>query len=150
VSEVAGTVPVPSTLAAPTAASAVEVAGGSFGVDDGVEVVNEWDRSVWATVAGGSLLFAGLAMAVRRFRLRRLARLEPGERIAEPPSVAAGTELAIARAPGSQEGLATLRGLMQGLTPYAAEQADPPAVRAVQIGTERIEVLFAFVDAQLR
>jgi hypothetical protein len=112
-------------------------------VDDGVEVVNEWDRSVWATVAGGSLLFAGLAMAVRRFRLRRLARLEPGERIAEPPSVAAGTELAIARAPGSQEGLATLRGLMQGLTPYAAEQADPPAVRAVQIGTERIEVLFA-------
>ena len=143
VGEVAGTAPVRSTFPAPTAAGAADVAGGSFEVDNGVEVVNEWDRSVWATVAGGSLLFAGLAMAVRRFRLRRLARLEPGERIAEPPSVAAGTELAIVRAPGSQEGLATLRGLMQGLTPYAAEQADPPAVRAVQIGTERIEVLFA-------
>lgn len=141
--EVAGTVPVPSTLPAPMAAGAVDVSAGSFVVDDGVEVVNEWERSVWATVAGGSLLFAGLALAVRRFRLRRLARLEPGERISEPPSVAAGTELAIARVPGSQEGLATLRGLMQGLTPYAAEQADPPAVRAVQIGTERIEVLFA-------
>ena len=143
VSEVAPTAPVRSTLPAPTAAGAVDVAGGSFEVDDGVEVVNEWGRSVWAAVAGGSLLFAGLAMAVRRFRLRRLARLEPGERLAEPPSVAAGTELAIARASGSQEGLATLRGLMQGLTPYAAEQADPPAVRAVQIDPERIEVLFA-------
>ena len=110
---------------------------------DGADVVNEWHRSVWASVAAGSLLFAGLGLAVRRFRLRRLARLAPGERITDPPPVASGTELAIARSPESIAHLTTLRGLMQSLTPYAAEQSDPPAVRAVQIGDDRVEVLFA-------
>jgi nucleoid-associated protein YgaU len=113
------------------------------GEDDGVDVVNEWHRSVWATVAAGSLLLAGLGLAVRRFRLRRLARLGPGERICDPPSVASGTELAVARSGESVAYLTTLRGLMQSLTPYAAEQSDPPAVRAVQIGENRVEVLFA-------
>jgi len=119
------------------------VSGVAFDAAEGVDVVNEWHRSVWAGVAAGSLLLAGLGCAVRRFRLRRLARLGPGERIVDPPTVASGTELAITRSPEPARQLTTLRGLMQSITPYAAEQSDPPAVRAVQIGEDRVEVLFA-------
>jgi hypothetical protein len=79
---------------------------------------------------------------VRRLRLRRLARLESGHRLVQPPSVASGTELAVTRSPAPMYELSTLRGLLQSLTPYASEQADPPPVRAVQIGSERVEVLF--------
>ena len=39
--------------------------------------------------------------------------------------------------------LSTLQGLLRTVTPYAREQADPPAVRAVELDDDRIEVLFA-------
>ncbi|MFN3256350.1 MAG: LysM peptidoglycan-binding domain-containing protein [Ilumatobacter sp.] len=135
--------PVPTDVPATSVTPAVVVSRSGEVAIDGADVVNEWHRSVWANVAAGSLLLAGLGLAVRRFRLRRLARLGPGERITDPPSVASGTELAITRSPESIAHLTTLRGLMQSLTPYAAEQSDPPAVRAVQIGEDRVEVLFA-------
>ena len=64
----------------------------------------------------------------------------PGRR-RMPPAVAAGTEHAI-RTVDTTPIRTTIHGLLRSLTPYAAEQADPPAVRAVQIGTERVEVLF--------
>jgi|GEM_PF-2557445 len=136
-------VPVPTDVPATAATPSDVVSRPGEVAIDGADVVNEWHRSVWASVAAGSLLFAGLGLTVRRFRLRRVARLAPGERITDPPPVASGTELAIARSPESIEHLTTLRGLMQSLTPYAAEQSDPPAVRAVQIGEDRVEVLFA-------
>jgi len=136
-------VPVPTNVPATSVTPVDAVSRPGEVAIDGADVVNEWHRSVWSSVAAGSLLLAGLGLAVRRFRLRRLARLGPGERITDPPSVASGTELAITRSPESIAHLTTLRGLMQSLTPYAAEQSDPPAVRAVQIGEERVEVLFA-------
>lgn len=126
----------------PTAPPATQI-DTADSVDEVDVIAGNWQRSVWAEIAAGSLLLAGLGMMVRRLRFRRLARLEPGQRLVDPPSVAAGTELAVTRTPDAMNDVATLRGLLQSITPYASEQADPPPVRAVQIGEERVEVLFA-------
>ena len=99
-------------------------------------------RSLWWQVPAGLLLAAGLTSMTRRLRSRRLARLDPGDQLAPPPDVAAGTELAVS-AGRPLERLSTLQSVLRTVTPYAREQADPPPVRAVQIGEDRIEVLFA-------
>ena len=99
-------------------------------------------RTLWWTIPAGSLLLAGLALTAGKFRRRRHAALRPGERLAAPSSTVAGTELAaIERSAGSR--ISTLRGLLQSLTPYVRDADDPPPVRAVQVGEDRIEVLFA-------
>ncbi|WP_420451771.1 LysM peptidoglycan-binding domain-containing protein [Ilumatobacter sp.] len=100
------------------------------------------DRSIWPHLTVGALLVAGLAETIRRLRNRRLSRLTPGHRLTDPSGVAAGTEHAIRRADTTPI-RTTIHGLLRSLTPYAAEQSDPPAVRAVQIGTDRVEVLFS-------
>ena len=122
-----------SLPAAPVSAGEVDDGGGLF----------EWSpRSVWAAIPVGVLLAAGLTGMTRRLRARRLSRLEPGEQLVAPPPVAAGTELAVSA--GDPDGrLSTLQGLLRTVTPYAREQADPPAVRAVELDDDRIEVLFA-------
>ena len=98
-------------------------------------------RSVWPTLAAGLLLLTGLAETTRRLRRRRMARVPLGQRTVEPPPVAARTELAIAQHedPGR---LSTLRTLLRQFTPYARVFAEPPTVRAVQLGTDRLELLF--------
>ena len=132
---------VPSTTT--TSSSDIESSGG--GESDTTEGVEEsaWERTVWVGVAAGTLLLAGLGVMTHRLRNRRLGRLEPGRRLVGPPAVAAGTELAVTRSSERLTELTTLRGLLQSVTPYAAEQSDPPGVRAVQIGDERVEILFA-------
>ena len=98
-------------------------------------------RSVWPTLAAGLLLLTGLAETARRLRRRRMANVPVGERPVEPPSVAAGTELAVAQREDGDR-LSTLRTLLRQFTPYAREYAEPPPVRAVQLGTDRLELLF--------
>ena len=131
----------PATLPPPS----VQPAERSNDISADAESESVWSvgqRSVWPELAVGSLLIAGLAETIRRLRLRRLSRLTPGHRLVEPSGVVAGTEYAIARADALPI-CSTIHGLLRSLTPYAAEQADPPAVRAVQLGRERIEVLFS-------
>ena len=107
--------------------------------------VEDWfdltPQSLWWQLPAGVLLAAGVVSMTRRFRLRRLSRLAPGEQLAPAPPVAAGTEAAVsARAP--LERLSTLQQLLRTVTPYAREQNDPPPVRAVELGEDRIEVVF--------
>ncbi len=97
---------------------------------------------MWPTLIAGSLLTAGLAATVRRLRNRRLSQLGAGERLARPPDGVAGTEHAL-RARADQHRLDTLSALLRSFTPHAASHQRPPAVRAVQLGVERIEVLLA-------
>lgn len=99
-------------------------------------------RSVWPTLAVGSLLAAGLVATIRRLRNRRLSQLEPGQRLPEPPDGVAGTEQAI-RTAAADRPIDTITGLLRSITPYVAVQPEPPAVRAVQVGGERVEILFA-------
>ncbi|MFN3255464.1 MAG: hypothetical protein ACE37B_07190 [Ilumatobacter sp.] len=98
-------------------------------------------RSIWPHIAAGVLLTAGLAETIRRHRRRRMANVPMGERIVAPPAVAAGTELALnQREHGNR--LSTLRHLLRQFTPYAREFVEPPPVRAVQLGDNRLEILF--------
>ena len=99
-------------------------------------------RSLWWEVVCGSLLTAGLVTMVRRLRGRRWLAVEPGEQLGDPPSVAAGTELAAASSQAPKR-LATLSQLLRTVTPHAREMDDPPPVRAVEFDDDRVEVLFA-------
>ena len=90
----------------------------------------------------GALLASGIVMMMRRLRGRRLQSLEPGEQLAVPPPVAAGTELAAAAASAPRRRVATLQVLLRSVTPHARELDDPPSVRAVEVGEDRVEVLF--------
>lgn len=134
------TVP-PSTAPTPSAPSST-----TDNVDDSdstfESVFVDEQRSVWPTITAGLLLFAGLAETARRLRRRRMARIPLAERPAEPPAVAAGTELAIAQR-NEPHRLTTLRTLLRQFTPYAREFAEPPPVRAVQLGADRLELLFS-------
>lgn len=112
------------------------------GAAEATSIWSTVERSVWPNLTVGALLLAGLAETTRRLRNRRLSHLTAGHRLAEPSSVVAGTELAINQA-NTTPIRSTIHGLLRSLTPYAAEQSDPPAVRAVQVGAERIEVLFS-------
>lgn len=102
----------------------------------------DWSpRSVWPSLPIGLLLAAGLAGTTRRLRGRRLSRVQPGEQVAAPPAVAAGTELAVSSGRPDVR-LSTLQSLLRTVTPHAREQADPPAVRSVELADDRVEVLF--------
>ena len=100
-------------------------------------------RTVWASLPVGSLLLAGLVAMRRRLRTRRMAELAGGEQIAFPPSTSAGTDLAVTRRAHATERVATLNALLRSLTPYVRAHREPPAVRAVQLAGDRVEVLFA-------
>ncbi|MEM1332861.1 MAG: LysM peptidoglycan-binding domain-containing protein, partial [Actinomycetota bacterium] len=103
---------------------------------------NDESRSVWPGIIAGSLLAAGLAATIRRLRMRRLARVVPGERLRAPENAIAGTEHALLeRADDGAHN--TMSALLRSLTPHAAGLVDSLAVRAVQVGGDRIEVLFA-------
>ena len=131
-----GALPPPQPSKEPTPAAP------SVGAAEAASLWSTAERSVWPQLTVGALLVAGLAETIRRLRNRRLSKLAPGNRLQQPSDVAAGTEHAIRRANAGAPIRSTIHGLLRSLTPYAAEQADPPAVRAVQIGAERIEVLF--------
>jgi nucleoid-associated protein YgaU len=109
---------------------------------DAERVFETTPRTLWWQIPSGLLLTAGLSSMALRLRRRRMGRLEPGQQLGTPPDVAAGTELAVS-AGRPLERLSTLQALLRTITPYAREQADPPAVRAVQVGEDRVEVLFA-------
>lgn len=143
------TVPPRATAPVPSSAPAevVPVPGSSAPAAD-EDSSNEFEsvfadeqRSVWPTLAAGLLLLTGLAETARRLRRRRMANVPVGERPVEPPAVAAGTELAITQREDADR-LSTLRTLLRQFTPYAREYAEPPPVRAVQLGTDRLELLF--------
>lgn len=99
-------------------------------------------RTLWWELVAGSLLTAGVVAMVRRLRGRRWLAVEPGEQLASPPSVVAGTELAAIATGASSRG-ATLTQLLRTVTPHAREIDDPPPVRAVEFSDDRVEVLFA-------
>ena len=105
-------------------------------------VFTDAERSVWPTVLAGSLLTAGLAALIARLRRRRLSQLQPGRRLPAPSNTAAGAEHALLTRSAATD-LSTITALLRSITPYASTQGEPPAVRAVQLGVERIEVLFA-------
>lgn len=125
-------VPIPTSTAPVMAEDAV---------DEFDSVFADEQRSVWPTLATGLLLLTGLAETARRLRRRHMASVPIGERPVEPPPVAAGTELAIVGREDFDR-LSTLRTLLRQFTPYAREYAEPPPVRAVQLGTDRLELLF--------
>ncbi len=131
-----------TTLPPPHAPAEPSTIDQTSGAAEATSIWSTVERSVWPNLTVGALLLAGLAETIRRLRNRRLSRLTPGHRLAEPSSVVAGTELAINQA-NTTPIRSTIHGLLRSLTPYAAEQSDPPAVRAVQVGAERIEVLFS-------
>lgn len=108
--------------------------------DDGIWT--DVQRSVWPKLVVGTLLTAGLAAAVGRLRNRRLSRLMPGRRLPEPTSGVAGTEQALLTR-ASRGNTETINALLRSFTPHASRLPQPPAVRAVQLGTARIEVLLA-------
>ena len=135
--------PAPSSVPAevlPVPGSSAPVAD-EDAVDGFESVFADEQRSVWPTLAAGLLLLTGLAETARRLRRRRMASVPLGERPVEPPPVAAGTELAVAQREDAHQ-LSTLRTLLRQFTPYAREYAEPPPVRAVQLGTDRLELLF--------
>ncbi|MDQ3544100.1 MAG: LysM peptidoglycan-binding domain-containing protein, partial [Actinomycetota bacterium] len=111
--------------------------------DDDRALFDSTTRTVWWRIPMGLLLAAGLVTMVRRLRGRRVAQLRVGERLAAPPPVAAGTELAAAASGEPVARLTTLRSLLRSVTPHAREHDDPPAVRAVELDETRIEVLFS-------
>ena len=123
---------------APAVAAPVE----DTDADDDATLFDWSSRSLWWTIPTGTLLAAGVMLMTRRLRSRRLSRLDPGEQLAAPPAVAAGTECALTAGDPEQR-LSTLKSLLRTVTPYAREQADPPPVRAVQLAEDRIEILFA-------
>lgn len=128
-------VPAVSPPAAPSNATATEnelVAG----------VFTDAERSVWPTVLAGSLLTTGLAALIARLRRRRLSQLQPGRRLRGPSNTASGAEHALLTRSAASD-LSTITALLRSITPYASTHGEPPAVRAVQLGAERIEVLFA-------
>jgi nucleoid-associated protein YgaU len=131
-----------TTLPRPHAPAEPSTIGQTSGTAEATSIWSTVERSVWPNLTVGALLLAGLAETIRRLRNRRLSRLTAGHRLAEPSNVVAGTELAINQA-NTTPIRSTIHGLLRSLTPYAAEQFDPPAVRAVQVGAERIEVLFS-------
>lgn len=135
-------IPSETTLPRPHAPAEPSTIDQTSGATEATSIWSTVERSVWPNLTVGALLLAGLAETIRRLRNRRLSRLTPGHRLAEPSSVVAGTELAINQA-NTAPIRSTIHGLLRSLTPYAAEQSDPPAVRAVQVGAERIEVLFS-------
>jgi nucleoid-associated protein YgaU len=135
-------IPSEKTLPPPHAPAEPSRIDQTSGATEATSIWSTVERSVWPNLSVGALLLAGLAETIRRLRNRRLSRLAPGHRLAEPSSVVAGTELAISQA-NTTPIRSTIHGLLRSLTPYAAEQSDPPAVRAVQVGAERIEVLFS-------
>lgn len=135
--------PAPSSVpeeAMPVPGSSASVAD-EDPVDEFESVFADEQRSVWPTLVVGLLLLTGLAETARRLRRRRMANVPLGERPVEPPSVAAGTELAITQREDADR-LSTLRTLLRQFTPYARQYAEPPPVRAVQLGTDRLELLF--------
>lgn len=135
-------IPSETTLPPPHAPAEPSTIDQTSGATEATSIWSTVERSVWPNLTVGALLLAGLAETIRRLRNRRLSRLTPGHRLAEPSSVVACTELAIKQA-NTTPIRSTIHGLLRSLTPYAAEQSDPPAVRAVQVGAERIEVLFS-------
>ena len=137
-----GTIPSPTNLAPPNPSATAPPARTASDSATSESIWTDAQRSVWPTLVVGSLLIAGLAATIRRLRHRRLSRLQPGQRLTEPTDVVAGTEHAIITNAANRP-IATITALLRSITPYAAEQRHPPAVRAVQIGTERVEVLFA-------
>ena len=132
----------PTTLPAPSPSVAPQPRADVDAATEGADIWTDVQRSVWATLVVGSLLTAGLAVTVRRLRNRRLSRLVPGRRLTEPSDQVAGTEHALLARSGLGR-LATITALLRSFTPHAALLGQPPAVRAVQIGSERIEVLLA-------
>ena len=104
-------------------------------------IFTDADRSVWPNVVAGTLLTAGLAALITRLRRRRLSHLPPGRRLRPPTNTAAGTEHALLTRT-RQPGISTITALLRSITPHASAHGTP-AVRAVQLGHDRIEVLFA-------
>lgn len=135
----------PATTSVPTEAAPVPTSTAPVIDEDPTDefesVFADEQRSVWPTFAAGLLLLTGLAETARRLRRRRMASVPIGERPIEPPPVAAGTELAIVDREDAHR-LSTLRTLLRQFTPYAREYGDPPPVRAVQLGTDHLELLF--------
>ena len=146
---VATTVPVTIVpVSAPTVTvSAVPAAARAGGVDDPAaddsEMFELSVRTLWWKVPMGLLLSAGLVTTIRRLRFRRLGQLDPGEQLATPPPVAAGTELAVTVAAGPGSRIATLQALLRTVTPYAREHDDPLPVRAVELFDDRVSILFS-------
>lgn len=133
-----------TTTLHPAAAPATAVLDGDAGGDVAADhsIWTSAQRSVWPNVVAGSLLATGLAVTVGRLRNRRLSQLAAGSRIPDPSDRVAGTEHAI-RTQAERSRIDTLSVLLRSFTPHAAHHQRPPAVRAVQLGSERIEVLLA-------
>lgn len=136
--------PAPSVSAPPVSVTSVPATSLTLPAEDDLVagVFTTAERSVWPTVLAGSLLTTGLAALIARLRRRRLSQLQPGRRLATPSNTASGAEHALLTRSAASD-LSTITALLRSITPYASTHGEPPAVRAVQLGAERIEVLFA-------